>query len=391
MTCGYGVSQRALTCVVAALGLLLFPLAGDAAGQVGGTASIVGQVTDESKALLPGVTVTATSPALQSPQVTTITDERGEYRLTPLPIGDLRRRVFARRLPDGPPRGRPPGGRLHRQDRHRDGRRSARGDHHRVRVRRPSSTSRRRASRRTVTKAVLENIPTAATATRPAGARARRPRQHRRRRQHQQLDAQLQQLRHAGRIVAGGRRRLDEDAEHQRQRQLPRFQHDRSRRRSRRWGTTRRCRPRRGDQHHRQERRQSTTAGAVLRRHERQPRERPRERREPHLPGRLHRADRRPDHAEQDLVLRRAIATSGRSATSSTASSQRRAVRAREQEPVPHAEGHLPDDAEPEADRDGLAERAHRHRHQRRRPDPVVEPPQLGRLRRRRQGRMAGR
>jgi hypothetical protein len=84
---GFGTSRNALACVLTALGLHLFPLAGEAAAQAGGTASIIGQVTDESKALLPGVTVTATSPALQVPNVVTITDERGEYRLTPLPIG----------------------------------------------------------------------------------------------------------------------------------------------------------------------------------------------------------------------------------------------------------------------------------------------------------------
>ncbi len=50
-------------------------------------ASIVGQARDESGAVLPGVTVTATSPALQVGSATTVTDERGEYRLTPLPIG----------------------------------------------------------------------------------------------------------------------------------------------------------------------------------------------------------------------------------------------------------------------------------------------------------------
>jgi hypothetical protein len=56
------------------------------AGQ-GQEASIIGQVTDESGALLPGVTVTATSPSLQVPQISVVTNERGEYRLTPLPIG----------------------------------------------------------------------------------------------------------------------------------------------------------------------------------------------------------------------------------------------------------------------------------------------------------------
>ena len=50
-------------------------------------AGIVGAVTDPSGAALPGVTVTATSPALQLPSITAVTDARGEYRLTPLPIG----------------------------------------------------------------------------------------------------------------------------------------------------------------------------------------------------------------------------------------------------------------------------------------------------------------
>ncbi len=52
-----------------------------------GTATINGQVTDESGAVLPGVTVAATSPALQVPQVISATDQEGRYRLTPLPIG----------------------------------------------------------------------------------------------------------------------------------------------------------------------------------------------------------------------------------------------------------------------------------------------------------------
>src|SRR5438552_16848373 len=47
---------------------------------------IVGIVTDESGGVLPGVTVTASSPALQIGQVTTVTNERGDYRLSPLPI-----------------------------------------------------------------------------------------------------------------------------------------------------------------------------------------------------------------------------------------------------------------------------------------------------------------
>jgi hypothetical protein len=50
-------------------------------------AEINGRVTDESGAVLPGVTVTATSPSLQVPSMVAVSDERGEYRITPLPIG----------------------------------------------------------------------------------------------------------------------------------------------------------------------------------------------------------------------------------------------------------------------------------------------------------------
>ena len=50
-------------------------------------ASIIGQVTDDTGAVLPGVTVIATSPSLQVKQVVDVTNERGEYRLTPLPLG----------------------------------------------------------------------------------------------------------------------------------------------------------------------------------------------------------------------------------------------------------------------------------------------------------------
>ena len=50
-------------------------------------AAIIGQVTDASGGVIPGVTVTATSPALQVPSVVAVTDLRGDYRITPLPIG----------------------------------------------------------------------------------------------------------------------------------------------------------------------------------------------------------------------------------------------------------------------------------------------------------------
>jgi outer membrane receptor protein involved in Fe transport len=83
----FRIPQR-LVCSLALVALSLAPLAGTAsAGQLRSEASIIGQVTDESKGVLPGVTVTATSPALQVPSVTAVTDESGQYRLTPLPIG----------------------------------------------------------------------------------------------------------------------------------------------------------------------------------------------------------------------------------------------------------------------------------------------------------------
>jgi hypothetical protein len=64
----------------------LFPLATPAAGQ-STTAAITGVITDTGGGVLPGVTVTATGPALQVPQVIAVTDERGAYRLSPLPTG----------------------------------------------------------------------------------------------------------------------------------------------------------------------------------------------------------------------------------------------------------------------------------------------------------------
>lgn len=73
--------------VIAAITLLTVSLVGTPAAGQGTSASIVGRVTDESGGILPGVTVVATSSALEVPQVTGVTDQFGEYRLTPLPIG----------------------------------------------------------------------------------------------------------------------------------------------------------------------------------------------------------------------------------------------------------------------------------------------------------------
>ena len=75
---------RYFWCVGVFTMLTLFPIAASAQGSA---ASIIGRITDQTGAVLPGVTVTATSPALQVPQVTAVTNEQGEYRLAPLPIG----------------------------------------------------------------------------------------------------------------------------------------------------------------------------------------------------------------------------------------------------------------------------------------------------------------
>ena len=70
---------------VAAVAVCFFLSAGVGTGQQ--AAGIMGQVTDENGGVLPGVTVTATSPALQVGSVADVTNDRGEYRLTSLPIG----------------------------------------------------------------------------------------------------------------------------------------------------------------------------------------------------------------------------------------------------------------------------------------------------------------
>src|SRR5436305_796841 len=79
------VRRQSLGLVLAGVAAVLFSSPSRAFAQQ--EAAIVGAVTDPSGAILPGVTVTATSPALQLPEVTTVTDARGEYRLPQLPIG----------------------------------------------------------------------------------------------------------------------------------------------------------------------------------------------------------------------------------------------------------------------------------------------------------------
>ena len=57
-------------------------------GGASSTGTIQGRVTDAQGAVLPGVTVTATSPALIQPQ-TTVTSETGNYRFPAVPPGEF--------------------------------------------------------------------------------------------------------------------------------------------------------------------------------------------------------------------------------------------------------------------------------------------------------------
>src|SRR6476646_8572438 len=63
---------------------ILVASAGSANAQAIG--SIFGKVTDPSGGVLPGVTVTATGPALQQPLVA-VTSENGTYQFPSVPIG----------------------------------------------------------------------------------------------------------------------------------------------------------------------------------------------------------------------------------------------------------------------------------------------------------------
>src|SRR4051794_8809955 len=66
--------------------LLLAMVAAPAAAQLQHTGTIVGKVTDANGGVLPGVTVEVSSPALLR-RASIVTDEKGGYRLTLLPIG----------------------------------------------------------------------------------------------------------------------------------------------------------------------------------------------------------------------------------------------------------------------------------------------------------------
>ena len=70
---------------VLSLAVLIAP--GFARAQGSGDASIVGEVSDSSGAVLPGATVVASSPVLLGQDRTTVTDDQGRYTLLALRPG----------------------------------------------------------------------------------------------------------------------------------------------------------------------------------------------------------------------------------------------------------------------------------------------------------------
>jgi Carboxypeptidase regulatory-like domain len=76
--------RRIVQGTVTALSILAVVLPASAGQETRG--SIIGTVTDQSEGVMPGVTVTVTSPALQGER-DAVTDEQGRYRINPLPIG----------------------------------------------------------------------------------------------------------------------------------------------------------------------------------------------------------------------------------------------------------------------------------------------------------------
>ena len=75
--------KKAITAVLTVATLLVGVTVGSAQVQTG---EIVGRVSDNTGAVLPGVTVTISGPALLQPQ-TAVTSETGSYQFVRIPIG----------------------------------------------------------------------------------------------------------------------------------------------------------------------------------------------------------------------------------------------------------------------------------------------------------------
>jgi hypothetical protein len=79
------VTRRSILTVVV---IMLLSAAARVAGQ-GGDGSLRGTVKDAQGGALPGVTISATSPAMLAPSVT-VSDSAGNYRLINLPPGTFK-------------------------------------------------------------------------------------------------------------------------------------------------------------------------------------------------------------------------------------------------------------------------------------------------------------
>jgi hypothetical protein len=72
---------------VVAVAAIFVSLAGTGLAQSVSSGTIHGTIRDQSGGVLPGVTATLTSPALQVPQLVQVTDAEGQYRFVDLPAG----------------------------------------------------------------------------------------------------------------------------------------------------------------------------------------------------------------------------------------------------------------------------------------------------------------
>jgi outer membrane biosynthesis protein TonB len=84
VSCAHGSAPFALRPAI--LGIFLLALAASGNAQSGATGALTGTVV-HSNELLPGTTVTITSPAIPTGPRSTVTDAQGRYRFTQLPPG----------------------------------------------------------------------------------------------------------------------------------------------------------------------------------------------------------------------------------------------------------------------------------------------------------------
>ena len=110
-----------------AVGLLLLTCAAAETLAQATEGSIRGYLRDEQGAVLPGVSVTATSPTVGG-TYTAVTDQDGHYRLLNLPPGHVRSDRHAVGLREGPTRGSDHAGGTEPDCRHGDESRRARGN-----------------------------------------------------------------------------------------------------------------------------------------------------------------------------------------------------------------------------------------------------------------------